>query len=148
MLRIVRCADGDVFSAAADAMIEGRARSSDWAALTVFCERYGTDVVAETLAQRCGPQGPGQRWWRCQLRLLVPRPLAETVDLSAELAMLEATGRGSPFDPARHALHVSGVLNWLQSYQSRLAAQDVTPAERAAAIMVVRCSHVSRCTRS
>jgi hypothetical protein len=148
MIRIVRFGADDVFSAAADAMIEGRAKEGDWAALTVFCERYGTDVVAETLARRCGSDGPGERWWRCNLRLLVPRTLAETVDLCGELAILAATGRGPKFDDRRHALQLSGALYQLQSYQARLGSEQISRAERCAAIMVVHCVPVARCTRA
>jgi hypothetical protein len=148
MLRLVRCVPADVFGAAADAMVDGRARPFDWAALTVFCERYGIDVAAETLARRSAPAGPGESWWRCNLSLLIPRPLAETVELCAELAVLEATGRGPRLDSLRHAQELSGALYQLQSYQARLGADDVTRAERSSAIMIVRCSHVARCMRS
>jgi hypothetical protein len=144
----VRFAAVDVFAEAASAMIEGRAKESDWAALTVFCERYGIDVVAETLARRCAPDGPGHSWWRCNLRLLVPRPLGETVELCAELAVQEATGRGPQFERLRHVQELSGALRQLQSYSARLVTYDVTRAERSAAIMVARCTHVARCTRS
>jgi len=144
MIRIKPRKPFDVFGAAADAMVAGCATESDWQALRIFCERFGEEIVAETLARRT-PSGPGPRWWRCNLRLLVPHGIKETAEICAELGVLEAIGLGPRFDLSRHVLEVSGVVNALQSYLARVKMDDVVDAERAAAILVVHCAQVANC---
>ena len=144
MIRIKLREPLDVFGAAADAMLAGCATESDWKALRVFCDRFGEQIVAETLARRA-PGGPGPRWWRCNLKLLEPQRLSETAAICAELAVLEATGLGPRFDASRHILEVNGALYFLQSYLARLRADDASAAERAAALMIVHCARVASC---
>ena len=147
MIRIKVHQRFDAFGAAADAILAGCATESDCAALRLFSDRYGVEIVAETLARRGGPDGhgPGARWWRCNLRLLVPQKIRETAEICGELAVLEATGRGTRFDLSRHVLEVSGAVHALEGYLARLRSNEATDAERAAALMVVHCVRVARC---
>lgn len=145
MIRIKVPRSFDAFGAAADAMLAGCMTESDWKALRVFCERFGEEIVAETLARRT-PSGPGPRWWRCSLRLLEPRGIRETAEICAELAVLEATGLGPKFDLSRHVLEVSGAMYSLQAYLTHLRSNQATDGERAAAMMIVHCARVAQCT--
>ena len=133
----------DVHALAAEAVVAGCARAPHWEALLALSGRRGFDAAAQDLVALLGPGGPSARWWRCQLQLCASASLEDTTRLFTELAALELSGAGPHYDLDRHALEVSSVVRFLQTYLERLRRDEASGLERCAALMLVHCSRVA-----